>query len=96
MPVEIGSLTNLEKLSLATNMLKILPDSLCKLSKLQYLDVRYNSNLYSLPTTLHRNKCLKFLLLNEDYNWISPPKIVVQNGINAILMYFAQGKCVNY
>ncbi|XKL68710.1 hypothetical protein PGB90_006479 [Kerria lacca] len=96
LPVEIGSLTNLEKLSLATNMLKILPDSLCKLSKLQYLDVRYNSNLYSLPTTLHRNKCLKFLLLNEDYNWISPPKIVVQNGINAILMYFAQGNGIDY
>lgn len=95
LPDEIGSLSNLEQLSVSSNILKALPDTICNLSKLQLLDIRKNS-LRSLPMTIYQNRCLQSLRLDEDCEWIRPPRAVVIEGTQAILSYFAQGKKNRY
>lgn len=93
LPVEIGNITNLEQLTLSSNKLKTLPKTISNLKKLQLLDIRKNSNLRTLPS-LHQNKCLKTLLLDEKTEWQYPPSDVIRSGCDAILSYFRKGKYI--
>lgn len=82
----------MEQLTVSSNKLKSLPDSLGDLKSLQHLDLRSNNQLCILPATIYKNKRLTCLLLDDDRDWIEPPTSIVRHSTQAIMAYFAQSR----
>ncbi|KKK42371.1 hypothetical protein LCGC14_0530830 [marine sediment metagenome] len=65
-PVEIETLSNLKRLTLRNNLLKILPESLGKLKRLEFLDVSRNPDLSDIPNNIKYLIKKKHLLFKID------------------------------
>jgi small GTP-binding protein len=87
LPSEISELTQLKALDLGSNQLTTLPKELGQLTKLIELNLSLNQ-LTTLPQKICRLPALKYLGLRGN-PLISPPIEIAQQGINAILQYFA-------
>ena len=64
-PIEIGSLTNVEQLYLDANAIRKLPDELGKLKYLRVLSLSYN-NLHEIP------ECIGKIYANNMYDHLHP------------------------
>ncbi|CAM0885092.1 unnamed protein product [Alopecurus aequalis] len=74
----IKNFTLLTYLDLRTNLLKNIPEELCSLENLEYLDLSHNPDIYQLPFSFRNLIKLKFLyLLCTDIRII--PKEVISN-----------------
>lgn len=64
-PIDIGNLKNLRVLELQSNYIKTLPDSMCKLDKLEELNISRNS-IEELPNSISFLSNLKSLVLFKN------------------------------
>ncbi|VAH96293.1 unnamed protein product [Triticum turgidum subsp. durum] len=64
LPKNFHALQNMETLILSNSLLETLPDSICRLTKLCYLDLSGSSNLSKLPASLGKLSQLFFLNLS--------------------------------
>ncbi|XP_044360032.1 disease resistance protein RGA2-like [Triticum aestivum] len=67
LPKSFHTLQNMETLILSNCSLATLPNSICSLSKLSYLDLAGNARLKNLPQDFHNLQNLRFLNLSGCY-----------------------------
>lgn len=75
LPQELGQLSNLTQLYLASNSLVVLPQEIGSLKKLKELNVCYNA-LVSLPSSIGQLECLEFLFLHHNRIHTLPNEII--------------------
>lgn len=86
LPLEIGNLSNLLILDLNTNSLDNLPSEIGKLRVLREIDLK-RTRLSSLPPEMSKLINLEVLYLDDNPFLVSPPKSIIQDGIQAIRSY---------
>jgi internalin A len=86
LPKEIAELRELEKLLLDRNQLTQLPKEIAELKELRSLHLD-NNQLTQLPKEIAQLEHLQILTLGDNKNLISPPPVVVEQGLKAVLNY---------
>lgn len=85
-PREIFELKNLQVLSLSSNQFTQLPKEIAELKELRVLYLN-NNQLTQLPREIAQLENLEYLELDGNENLISPPPVVVKQGMNAVKNY---------
>jgi len=83
LPMSLGNLTNLRKLSVGSNRLRGLPASIGHLCRLNTLNIEKN-HISTLPCTMCYLSSLQALLLRGNPPFLFPPQEVVDAGLEEI------------